>query len=241
VTANASQSESRSPSRRAVLAGAIGGICAWAASALGRAGRAQAADGDPMLIAGDNQATSTTLLTNSGTGGGLHVNAPQVAVSGTSQSSYGVSGFSQTERGVWAQSSLNYGLDAFTSSGAAAMRGYVLNTTTGVYGFSGPTEPVAPKPQTGVFGYSSHSTSSRGVWGESPAGIGVYGRTTTGFAGYFQGKVFTSAFHEMIEVTTPSAPGANRARLFVRDNGAGKTQLCVRFATGSVKLIAQEA
>ena len=100
--------------------------------------------------------------------------------------------------------------------------------------------PPAAKPKTGVFGYAAQDSSSRGVWGESPAGIGVYGRTTTGFAGYFQGKVFSSQFYEMVEIVTPAAPGANRARLFVRDVG-GKTQLCVRFATGSVKLLAAEA
>jgi hypothetical protein len=52
--------------------------------------------------------------------------------------------------------------------------------------------------------------------------------------------VFTNSFHELQEITTPSAPAASKARLFVRDNGAGKTQLCVRFATGSVKVIAEE-
>jgi hypothetical protein len=41
-------------------------------------------------------------------------------------------------------------------------------------------------------------------------------------------------------VTSLSAPVANRARLFVRDNGAGKTQLCVRFHTGVVKVLATE-
>jgi len=109
-----------------------------------------------------------------------------------------------------------------------------------VQGHSGNAAVPGPKPQTGIFGYAAQSTSSRGVWGESTAGIGIYGRTTNGFAGYFHGKVFTDSFHELQEMVTPSAPGANRARLFVRDVG-GKTQLCVRFATGSVKLIAQEA
>jgi len=36
------------------------------------------------------------------------------------------------------------------------------------------------------------------------------------------------------------APGANRGRLFVRDNGAGKTQLCARFPSGAVQVIATE-
>lgn len=38
----------------------------------------------------------------------------------------------------------------------------------------------------------------------------------------------------------PAAPAANSYRLFSRDNGAGKTQLCVRFATGAVQVLATE-
>ena len=38
----------------------------------------------------------------------------------------------------------------------------------------------------------------------------------------------------------PAAPATNAARLYLRDNGAGKTQLCVRFATGAVQVIATE-
>jgi hypothetical protein len=40
-------------------------------------------------------------------------------------------------------------------------------------------------------------------------------------------------------VAVPAAPVANRARLVIRDN-AGKTQLCVRFHTGVVKVLATE-
>jgi hypothetical protein len=38
----------------------------------------------------------------------------------------------------------------------------------------------------------------------------------------------------------PAAPATNSGRLYFRDNGAGKTQLCVRFATGAVQVIATE-
>ena len=45
---------------------------------------------------------------------------------------------------------------------------------------------------------------------------------------------------EIKEMADPPAPAANAARLFVRDNGSSKTQLCVRFATGAVQVIATE-
>jgi hypothetical protein len=42
------------------------------------------------------------------------------------------------------------------------------------------------------------------------------------------------------ERAEPAAPPAGQARLYVRDDGAGKSQLCVRFATGAVQVLAME-
>ena len=46
---------------------------------------------------------------------------------------------------------------------------------------------------------------------------------------------------EMAEVPDVGVPAANMARLYVRDNGSGKTQLVVRFPTGAMQVIATEA
>lgn len=45
---------------------------------------------------------------------------------------------------------------------------------------------------------------------------------------------------QFIETTDPSAPAANNCILYSRDNGSGKTQLCVRFPTGAVQVLATE-
>jgi hypothetical protein len=45
---------------------------------------------------------------------------------------------------------------------------------------------------------------------------------------------------EYATTTDAAAPSADRARLYVRDNGAGKEQLVVRFATGAVQVLATE-
>jgi hypothetical protein len=46
---------------------------------------------------------------------------------------------------------------------------------------------------------------------------------------------------EMLERSAdPAAPGVNRGRLFLKDNGAGKTQLCIRFNTGATQVIATQ-
>lgn len=47
-------------------------------------------------------------------------------------------------------------------------------------------------------------------------------------------------YFDFSEVVAPAAPDANVARLFVRDNGSGKTQLCVRFPTGAIQVISTE-
>jgi len=239
----ASTSEKSSPSRRALLAGALGGIGAFVASAAGASRVRGGVDGDVVLGAENNATTQTAIrnTTNANEVFVAHSTDGGVGVHGASSSSYGVFGVSSTSYGVYGYSDSSAGVYGFNAtSSQPCILGQSTFHGTGMQGVSGTSVPPA-KPYTGVFGYSSQSTSSRGVWGESTGGIGLYGRATTGFAGYFQGKVSLSSFQEMIEVATPAAPGANRARLFVRDNGAGKTLLCVRFATGSVKLLAQEA
>ena len=50
----------------------------------------------------------------------------------------------------------------------------------------------------------------------------------------------STLFAEFGEIADPAAPAADRARLFSKDNGAGKTQLVVRFPTGAVQVLATE-
>ena len=235
--------DSKSPSRRALLAGALGGIGAWIASGIGRASPARAADGDPVLVGSENNSTSVTKLTNNATSDTVLQgdSTSGIGVSGSSSSANGVEGFSTSNRGVYGQSISNsavYGLGLSASMGAGV--GHSANNGTGIFGFSGAFVLPAAKPKTGVYGYAAQDNASQGVWGHSPAGNGVVGSTTTGYAGYFTGKVYSTQFYELSEIGTPAAPAPNRARLFVKDNGAGKTQLCVRFNSGAVQIIATQ-
>lgn len=45
---------------------------------------------------------------------------------------------------------------------------------------------------------------------------------------------------ELLEQSEPDAAATNGARIFAKDNGSGKTQLCVRFASGATQVIATE-
>ena len=239
-----SQPESTSSSRRALLAGALGGLGAWAASAFARPSVTQAHDVDDVWLGHPNSSNFETVITNAGdattvfTANNTHGG---IAVHGISASGYGVFGESPTGTAVIGSSTSNVGVYGITSSAGAATVGRSDGNGTGVLGASAGGGPApAAKTKTGVYGYAAQDIFSSGVTGESPAGVGLRGRTTTGYAGYFEGRVYTNAFYELGEVATPAAPITNRARLFVRDNGSGKTQLCVRFHTGSVRVISTE-
>ena len=54
------------------------------------------------------------------------------------------------------------------------------------------------------------------------------------------GGLGTGAAIRMTEMTDPAAPPADKAFLYVRDSGGGKTQLVVRFPTGAIQVIATE-
>ena len=258
------QPESKSTSRRALLAGALGGIGAWAASAIGRRSPVLA-EGQTVVVGGEyGDATSTTKISNltngsavlwgeSNTGVGVNGSSSNFyGVFGGSSSGIGVGGTSNSNDGVRGDSTSGNAVHGFSSAGRGVYGQSIASTqpgvlgqangnSTGTMGVSGAALPAAPA-KTGVFGYAAQDPGSVGVRGESPAGFGIYGKTTgTGFAGYFNGKVFMSSYVEIAEMTTPFAPGGNRARLFVRDNGLGKTQLCVRFPTGAVKVLATES
>ncbi|MCD4785377.1 MAG: hypothetical protein K8T10_16280 [Candidatus Eremiobacteraeota bacterium] len=51
----------------------------------------------------------------------------------------------------------------------------------------------------------------------------------------------TTSYVDIEEIEIPSNPDADTARLFVKDNGSGKTQLCVIFPTGNTIVIATES
>jgi hypothetical protein len=119
--------------RRALLAGGLGGLAALVASALGRPLPARAGtDGDVVLDA-VNTATGTTKIVNttsdvpvftgqSTTGTGLY---------GRSTTQYGVRGHSASDSGVYATSGTGIAVEAaLTGAGTAAISAYAANPAT---------------------------------------------------------------------------------------------------------------
>jgi hypothetical protein len=149
-------------------------------------------------------------------------------VSGGSEIGIGVGGASQHGYGVYGSSNQDgYAVYAEAQSGIGVSASSI--SSYGVTGSSG----------TGV-GVAGGSDSSDGLRGASNSGYGVHGISSTNYAGYFEGSLYAQTYIDLPESVVPPAPSANGARLFVRDNGSGKTQLCVLFPTGAVQVVATE-
>ena len=71
-----------------------------------------------------------------------------------------------------------------------------------------------------------------GFFPAAPVGLGLTGAPFS--------NAFLTGYIEVVEMAAPSAPAANKARLFVQDNGAGKTQLMVLFPSGAAQQVAIE-
>jgi hypothetical protein len=204
-------------------------------------------------VAGATSGNSRGVLgaTSSSSGSGVRGEGPGRGVEGISTSGIGVYARSVSSTGVYGQSDTYFGVYGDSAYGTAllgyghasdkaATIAWSEGGSTGLLGFSGAATPPTPKPKTGVYGYAAQDSGSNGVYGESTSGRGVHGKATTGFGGYFEGPVYTTKFYELTEISAPATPVTNHARLFVRDNGLDKTQVCVKFANGTVKVLAIE-
>jgi hypothetical protein len=237
MTSSVARTATDGRSRRALLAGALGGLGAWAASAIGRASPARA-EGQNVQVGGEyTDATSVTLIQNQTTTAAVFraiSTAGGVGIWSSSNSFYGIYSTSGSGIGVEGESSSSIGVRGYSGSATqpaiVGWSGGGAGQATGVLGFSGTVGAPTARAKTGVYGYANQDGKAKGIVGES----------SKGFAGYFLGKVYLSKFQEMKEISTPSAPTANKARLFLKDNGAGKTQLCVRFHSGAIQVLATQ-
>lgn len=99
------QPESKSPNRRAILTGALAGVGAWVAGAIGRANPVQA-DGENIVIGGDYATamsrTALTNETNNETVWYLYNSHQGTALYALSNSGIGVNAISNFSSGVYA-------------------------------------------------------------------------------------------------------------------------------------------
>lgn len=88
------------------------------------------------------------------------------------------------------------------------------------------------------------SSPSSVAWGSGVPTINTLdtsiNRSAAGVVGIRGNSSTAGGALEFIEQTAPSAPSANRVRLYAQDNGAGKTQLMALFNTGAAQQVAIE-
>ena len=207
-------------SRRVLLAGAVGGLAAWLAAAAQRAMPAEASAGDPILAGRSNSAgefstelrarTTKPTLRAVQLGGGAGLRAE--AKSGRAVMATARAGGTA----VWAHSPNHFGVKALTDTGfavyAEVSQGHSNSVAVYAVAVGRNSKALEAHGPTLLDG-------TLGVGGPISAGSGV-------------------TLPEMNP--NPAAPSSNQVRLFARDNGSGKTQICAKFATGDVQVLATE-
>jgi hypothetical protein len=146
-------------------------------------------------------------------------------------------------------------------NGTNAQSSYIYNTYTdasnyerGFVGWSGNVFQVGPqRAGTGTSQNGALTTPSGSLftWGDFGGGFlvtycglagasaGAYDLGAASIGGAFRNLHLTQ-FIETFEMSAPSAPAANGARIYTEDNGSGKTRLMVRFQSGAAQQIAIE-
>ena len=156
-------------SRRALLAGALGGLVASVASFVQAPSARAGVDGDLVLEASNNASATTTL------------SAPTVdkalSVIGGATGVRVVGDLAVDANGG------SIAVNAIATTGAAlGVVGWSQASTTGILGWStsgNQSTPTVP-PKTGVHGVAEQDAAARGVFGRTTSGQGVRGEATTG-------------------------------------------------------------
>jgi hypothetical protein len=141
---------------------------------------------------------------------------------------------------IFAQSGGNVIIGTEKGSGGGTARGLELQT-------DGATRITIPS-STGNIITASDALNIQRANGGGDFGQLIFGNTNAGSYGLITANYLrlrdraatSGAFIEMIEQTAPAAPAANEVRIYAEDDGAGKTRLMARFATGAAVQIAIE-
>ena len=162
------------------------------------------AENETISVGGEYQdAESVTSILN-------QTNNSDVFAASSAAAGVAVHGFSVSSTGVLGQSFTGTGVLGVDQNGTApATVGHGGSNYTGVLGFSSGLEADAlpsPKAKTGVHGVANQDGHSVGVRGDSSAGHAIHGKTSTGYGGYFEGKVYTTTWYELTEIEHAQQP-----------------------------------
>ena len=231
-------------SRRAILAGAIGGVAGLVAGRLGRPDAAAAAAGSPLIVGANNDGgTSQTILRSTATGASFTLRTDAIATGSTgifghtastqtyqTRGVYGLAwgpnsdaiqgvqgGTAGTGAAVRALGGSNSGVIATTTSGArVAVQGETSSTTANAKAIYGIVTPTNP---------GGSSTAVRGQNnGTAASGIGVYGSQ----AGSGWGVYGFAPSGRGVYGSSSTGNG-----LYAFSNGSGRNAAAVRSVAGN--------
>lgn len=218
-----------------------------------------------QIIQSTNGAASTPPVLLSGTiftGGSATTTKPQLLIepSGTTSNNWSTNG---TMFGVNAPSGFTGNLLALQVNATPCFR--VNNVGDFTFGTGGEVTIASGKIGSGndiSFTYNGGRRVAFGTPTSGVTGIHLYEEEYIGWtvAGSLAGgnvddlAIFKSAASvlgligassggaamEFLEMTAPSAPAANKARLYIEDNGSGKTRLMCLFNSGAAQQVAIE-
>jgi len=179
MTASSEQKPiTKSNSRRALLAGALGGIGAAFAGAVAKVSPVRA-EGETMVVGGEyTTATSRTYLANSTNANGVFMAisyAGGIGIYGGSNSSAGIYGVSTSSVGVVGQSTSSVGVQGYSSAAdRPAVLGQTSGNHTGLQGYSGGNPVPDAKPKTGTRREAQdRGLRLRGAGRQQPRGVGL--------------------------------------------------------------------
>jgi hypothetical protein len=245
-TTNLNEAVDNPRSRRALLAGAVGGVGAWLVSAAQRAMPAEAAAGDPLRIgqvnSGGGASTELRATTTKPVfravqlGGGT-------ALRGESPTGHAAI-LETRSRHKFALIARNASTSLLTEAGA------ILAEAKHQYGVLATTDTGVGVIAISHFGGTAVSAIAERSGGtailclslDEPGSYALRASGPTELAGQVDifGNMTISQGITLSETTLPPQPSADQLGLFARDNGLGKTELCVQFATGAVQVLATE-
>ena len=204
-------------SRRALLAGALGGIAGAIAGAFGKPSQAAAVAGSPLIVGSqtNNAGTSDTqLITNSN-----------------------VVAFKAYQQGP---GTALFGYSTPTTGATRAIYGRA-NSPNG-FGIVGANNGGAPGDGAGIQAIGNYNHALLAL-ADDPTKDAVRALNRAGGRAILaSGNVkVTNGSIEIEELPNdPVAPSDHNARLYTRDNGVGKTQLVIRFPNGNITILATE-
>ena len=227
-TTNLTEAVDKPRSRRALLAGVLGGLGAWLLSAAERTTPAMAGAGDPILAGRTTTAgTASTELRTGTTKPAFR--AVQVgagaALRGDATSGRGVMGTADSGgTGVYAFSPDGYGVWASTVSG------YAIYAKTG----------HLKGPATAIRAYTDgpESISVEAIALGGPQSYAVVATGPSVFEGMSANQVTVNNWLSLLNVGAQPDPLPNAASLFLRATTDDKLELAIQFPTGPAQVLA---